>query len=93
MSTDAGPDNPASLASVTDPPELLEVHAGLQRYMAARGAADAAETDLVRVVAEAKAAGLADEIICDRLAELGVGTDDLPHGLQVALGYTGPPTT
>jgi hypothetical protein len=90
MSTDGTDDEPPDLASVADPGELLEVQAGLQRYLAARTAAEAAETDLVRLVAQAKAADLPDELICDRIAELGVMAEQLPRGLRIALGYTGP---
>jgi hypothetical protein len=90
MSSDGVPDHSSELASITDPPELLEVHAAVQRYLAAQAATEAAETDLVRLVAQAKAADLADGVICDRLAELGVTADQLPRSLRVTLGYTGP---
>jgi hypothetical protein len=90
MSNDGVADRQPELASVTDPPELLEVQAAMQRHLAAQSAAEAAETDLTRLVALAKAAGLADEMICDRLAELGIAADRLPRGLRVTLGYTGP---
>ncbi|MDQ1645238.1 MAG: hypothetical protein QOJ50_1422 [Cryptosporangiaceae bacterium] len=78
------------VAAVSDPGELLELQAAVQRYLAALAAMQACETDLVRLTAAAKAAGLADDEICDRFGELGVAADQLPRGLRVTLGYTGP---
>jgi hypothetical protein len=83
----------AELAAITDPGELLAAQAAAQRYLAAQSALQACETELVRLTAAAKAAGVPDGVICDRFAELGIAADQLPRGLRTTLGYTGPPVS
>jgi hypothetical protein len=90
MSMDGRGETPSELAAVTDPRELLEVQAAAQRYLAALSELQACETDLIRLASAAKAAGLPDGQICDRFAELRITADQLPRGLRVTLGYTGP---
>jgi hypothetical protein len=90
MNMDERGELPSDPAAVTDPAELLELQAAAQRYLAALSAMQACETDLIRIAAAAKAAGLPDDQICDRFAELGITADQLPRGLRVTLGYTGP---